>query len=87
MPLFKNMGNITILSTTDMLLLQRVGDIAPKIAVVFQFQVFSVKKYFLSKGAQDMPDTSRLLIRVSYLMRIVQNSVSLLRLISNILSI
>ena len=52
MPLFKNMGNITILSTTDMLLHQRVGDIAPKIAVVlvFQFQLFSVTKYFLIKG-------------------------------------
>ena len=41
------------------------------------FDLLSKSKCFLIKGAQDMPNTSRLLIRVFCLMRIVQNYVSL----------
>ena len=80
--LFQNVENIIILSTTDMLLLQRVGDIALKIAVVFQYSVcimtcYQSQSVFLSQGVQGMPVTFRLLTRVSCLMRIAQNSVSL----------
>ena len=76
----QSVENIMILSTTDMLLLHRVGVIAPKIAVVFHFSVclltcYQSQSVFLSQGAQGMQDTSRLLTRVSCLMTTVENSV------------